>query len=529
MNLDDMVLSGINNPRENEMVKLARNKIFQLNGVTDFLRLPSTIRLLRELDDYVHENQDVEGVGRLAITFSRVATYTRSPKLTRNLMDAVAWYSGTNYFEDIRIAVDDLTETLFSTPKNIDSLIEKQFSKIHLGELSKVLKLCYKSYGKESLPQLLNSCKNNHHLSRVLKFLDDYHDKQGVDRMKDLVIMSNRKGDPKDTEIYGSDAKRIITLYQGNKIVDSVAEFVVFATEDKILHDKWAEILEMPEVVSALEQFEPLNTSSNLVSCIYRAVKFTDDVGGIEPALQVLHEYHDKKGGNWLITRFTWKVNKEINSLSEVTELADYYTMPEIRKAVNACQGNGNEDKIVSCILGVGEYGRSREYVKRVANFFADYSNDVTAMRFFLRSPNVDYSLTNIDKMISMMNLFDFNSTHSNEFNGILFNKYFEKIYSGIKDEVRNTLPFTTINSLVGTYQLFWKIIEDYSSDKREFAENSFIEILNKKISYGNSLEKKRKIITDWSTNVRTLIQENIGDLKFKDSVSQYLNGGRAA
>ena len=532
------ILAEIEDTKEIGLVRQARHDVFKLDNSIDLLRLPRTIKLLRELESYVIENYDLEGIGNLAVTFSKVANYTRNPKLTRDLMGAVAWYAGRDSFEEIVTSVSDLADKLINTPKCMDHSIEKQFTKRNLRKLSKVLKQCYNEPGEECLAKLINSYQSHYNLNLILGFLENYHDKQGVNRMKDHVINMNIKGENYiDGDVFSSDAKEIITLYQRKKIVDSVAEFVTFVTSDGTLYDQWAEILAMPEVVSALDQFEPENISSNLVSCIYSAVQVTDDVAAIKPVLQVLNEYHGQEGGNHLINSFEREIYKRGTTLREVTEHADYFTMPEIRRAVNSCQGNGYEDKIVSCILNVGKSDPSRGSIKRVANFFADYSDDHRIMNFFLDNSyisnfheKVSYSLENIDKFITMINLFDLNNSNSKDFNEKSFDKYFGLLYSAIEnDEVRNSLPLATINKLVGTYDFFYKIIEDYSLDESRLAEDSFFRILNKKVASGDTLDKKTMIVAEWSHNVKLLIEENIGEINFGHTISRYFTEVNAA
>jgi hypothetical protein len=110
---------------------------------------------------------------------------------------------------------------------------------------------------------------------------------------------------------------------------------------------------------------------------------------------------------------------------------------------------------------------------------------------------------------------------------------YSMDLAEGIEDyELASSLHLKEVNKLVHTYQLLKTTVSDWKNTYQTRAIGSFFKTLNAKVAKGQSLQDKRTILMEWSTNTCQLIRNNLRDLKYAELTSppeQLMRGVNAA
>lgn len=98
---------------------------------------------------------------------------------------------------------------------------------------------------------------------------------------------------------------------------------------------------------------------------------------------------------------------------------------------------------------------------------------------------------------------------------------YNGKLSTNIDDkDLCDSLSRRSKNNLVNAYHSVVKVSQKWRGKYRSSAKEAFFDVLNDKVSYGNSLLEKEKILNEYSRNVVRLVNEKIIDLAMMQEVA---------
>lgn len=104
-------------------------------------------------------------------------------------------------------------------------------------------------------------------------------------------------------------------------------------------------------------------------------------------------------------------------------------------------------------------------------------------------------------------------------------NRFYQEFYLNISDrELSNEMSIKEIIQLFKAYDTVKRTCFGWNQEYHDHALDSFFDVLNSKVSSGDTLKEKRNILREWCYNVPRQIQDNIPDLMFAQPTVHYTN-----
>jgi len=103
--------------------------------------------------------------------------------------------------------------------------------------------------------------------------------------------------------------------------------------------------------------------------------------------------------------------------------------------------------------------------------------------------------------------------------NKLFVSRFYKKFYLKISDQdLANEMSVTEMEQMFKAYDMVDNTCSGWRSRYRLPARGAFFDILNKKVSSGQTTNEKREILREWCYNIPRIIRDNITSLKFTQS-----------
>jgi hypothetical protein len=370
------------------------------------------------------------------------------------------------------------------------------------------------------------------------------------------------------TEIMsGDDFLSLVDLYEKDVNLEKIIESVKNAAETDIVNEN----LDIVSRVTGLfQQAHGKNYSKSLTELLLN-VSSHNDTTELVNLLDFIEQSKDQKDAkskfklvNYLVYTFSGNIapKKQIDS-AYLERVSNVISQPEMVRTLDLCDSSifGLEGSMFNTICALIHSDFETETTELAAKVLGMYhdtihlskaSDQISNVTFFFKnkrileglshlleeyhdSPysgkifdslnkviknNKKYSDEDINSLISYFALLK-NCNDLSDLNEGSLGYYTEYLAYRVSDqELRENISMREVNSLHQTHSLYVEICRENLPWKKNEALDAFFDILNKKVSYGNDLNEKRAILSEWSNNVYRMILENPDGFKLMQEVN---------
>jgi len=205
-----------------------------------------------------------------------------------------------------------------------------------------------------------------------------------------------------------------------------------------------------------------------------------------------------------------------------ISNVIDLLSLPEVNKVIKGQGGliSNVDTNVAAAIAEAACRYEDEEAVKDVCQLMERYQTHDDLYEISKLSFNISQSVFDprVPKMVKKV--LNGNVALTDE-NIDTIKGYACEIFAELGDtELAYNLPLGHMKNLVRAYRIVESTCQGESKDFDKEVRTSFLDVLNLKISYGASLQDKKDIVQEWSTNVYRLVRDNPEALRFMRNVA---------